>query len=198
MQYTDEDVKFLLSFRDNIDYDPIKCKQQVKERLLKNKHIIHVLNNEDLESKEAEPDDYFNVNIYPMYVIKPIQTNVKNFITFQVNYTELPQFDKTKKYLQIIFVIFCNVGNIVDEDTSLPRHDLLGSLIQDQFNFTNICGKKIKLVDDKEITIDKDNDFVGRQMVFEQFTDNNLVRTRDGIARFTNKETYVAVPQSED
>ena len=196
MQYTQSDIEYLKSFREKIDYDGIKVKQQIKTLLLNNKHILHVLNNEELEAVDAEPDDYFNVNIIPYYVIKPIQHNVQNFITFQVSSTDIPQYDKTKKYLQIIFVVLCNVGNIVEKDTTLPRHDLLGALIQDQFNYTNICGKKIKIVEDKEIVTD--NDYVGRQMVFEQYVDNNLVRTRDGKARFTNKESYAQIPQSSD
>ena len=196
MQYTESDIQYLQSFRDTVDYDGIKVKQQIKNLLLNNKHIIHVLNNEELEAVDAEPSDYYNVNIYPLYIIKPIQHNVQNFIAFQVSYTDIPQYDKTKKYLQVIFVILCNIGNIMEKDTSLPRHDLLGALIQDQFNYTNICGKKIKLVSDKEIVTD--NDYAGREMIFEQYVDNNLIRTRDSIARFSNKDSYAKVPQSED
>lgn len=196
MNYTNSDIQYLQSFRDTVDYDGIKVKQQIKDLLLSNKHIIHVLNNEELEAVDAEPNDYYGVNIYPFYQIQPIQHNVQNFITFQVSTTDIPQYDKTKKYLQIIFVILCNVGNIIEKTTSLPRHDLLGALIQDQFNFTNICGKKIKIVEDKEIVAD--NDYIGRQIIFEQYVDNNLVRTRDGMTRFTNKEQYAKVPQSAD
>ena len=65
MQYINEDVSYLRTFRDNVDYDGIKVKQQIKTLLLNNKHILHVLNNEELERANAEPDDYFNVNIYP-------------------------------------------------------------------------------------------------------------------------------------
>ncbi len=196
MQYTQDDIKYLQAFRDNIDYDPIKCKQKVKEILLANKHIIHVINNKKLEVAEAEPSDYFGVNVFDYYVIEPTQHNVQNFVTFQVSYTEMPQYNKSMKYLQVIFIVLCHVNNITEEATSLSRHDLLGALIQDQFNFTNICGKKIKLVEDKEIVVDKD--YVGRQMVFQQFTDNNFVRTRNDIARLSNKEPYAQVPQSED
>lgn len=196
MLYTEDDIKFLQSFRDNIDYDGIKCKQQVKKMLLANKHILHVLNNNELEEKEAEPDDYYLVNVFPYYIIHPIQHEVQNFVTFQVSSTELPQFDKTKKYLQVIFVVLSHVGDVIDKDTTLPRHDLLGALVQDQFNYTNICGKKIHLVEDKEIIVD--NDYAGRQLTFEQYVDNGLVRTRDGMPRFTNKDSYAKIPQSED
>ena len=168
----------------------------MKNELLKNKHIIHVLNNEELEKAEAEPDDYFMVNVFPFYIVHPVQYKVQNFVTFQVSFTEIPQFDKTKRYLQIIFIVLCHVGNVTEKDTSLPRHDLLGALIQDQFNYTNVCGKKIHLVEDKEIVVD--NDYAGRQLTFEQYVDNGLVRTRDGKARFTNKESYAQIPQSED
>lgn len=196
MQYTADDIKYLQSFREKIDYDPIKCKQKIKELLLGNKHILHVLNNKDLEKVQAEPSDYYLVNILPFYVVEPTQTNVQNFVTFQVTYTQIPQYNKAMKFLQVIFVVLCHVGNITEETTSLNRHDLLGALIQDQFNFTNICGKKIKLVEDKEIVVD--NDYIGRQMVFEQITDNNFVRTKGDIARLSNKEPYAEIPQSED
>lgn len=196
MQYTEDDVNFLKAFRDNIDYDAIKCKQQVKNELLRNKHILHVLNNEELEKAEAEPDDYFMVNVFPFYIVHPVQFKVQNFVTFQVSSSDLPQYDKTKKYLQITFVVLCHVGNITERDTSLPRHDLLGALIQDQFNYTNFCGKKIHLVEDKEIVVD--NDYAGRQLVFEQYVDNGLVRTRNNVAKLSNKELYAKVPQSED
>ena len=65
MEWTEEDSKYLKSFRNIIDCDEIKIKEQIKQQLLKNKYIIHVLNNKELEETEAEPEDYFGVNILP-------------------------------------------------------------------------------------------------------------------------------------
>ena len=196
MTYTDEDKAYLRSFRENVDYDSIKVKQQIKKILLNNKHIIHVLNNTELEDAEAEPDDYFGVNILPYYLISPTQSSVQNFLTFQVSYTSIPQYNKQTKFLQVIFIVLCEHQNIIDRDTSLPRHDLLGALIQDQFNNTNICGQKIQLVSDKELVID--TSYAARELVFEQLIDNNLVRTRNGVPRLTNKDFYARVPQSPE
>lgn len=196
MTYTDADKAYLRSFRETVDYDSIKVKQQIKKTLLNNKHIIHVLNNKELEDADAEADDYFGVNILPYYLISPTQSSVQNFLTFQVSYTSVPQYNKQTKFLQIIFIVLCEQQNIIDKDTSIPRHDLLGALIQDQFNNTNICGHKITLVSDKELVVD--TSYAARELVFEQLTDNNLVRTRNGISKLTNKDFYAKVPQSKD
>jgi hypothetical protein len=196
MNYTDSDKAYLRSFRETVDYDSIKVKQQIKKTLLNNKHIIHVLNNKELEDAEAEADDYFGVNILPYYLISPTQSSVQNFLTFQVSYTSIPQYNKQTKFLQIIFIVLCEHQNIIDKDTSLPRHDLLGALIQDQFNNTNICGRKIQLVSDRELVVD--TAYAARELVFEQITDNNLVRTRNGTSRLSNKDLYAQVPQSKD
>lgn len=198
MKYTEEDRAYLRAFRNNLDYDGIKVKQQIKKMLLNNKHIIHVLDNKELEDAEAEPDDYYGVggNIMPFYVIPSTQSSVKNFLTFQVSYESIPQYNKQTKFLQVTFVILCEQQNIIDRDTSLPRHDLLAALIQDQFNYQKVLGSPLMLVKDRELVVD--NNYAARELTFEQIADNNLVRTRNGIPRLSNKDLVISVPQSED
>lgn len=196
MNYTDSDIAYLRSFRNSLDYDGIKVKQQIKKMLLNNKHIIHVLNNKELEEAEAEPDDYYGINILPYYIIAPTQTSVQNFLTFQVSYTSIPQYNKQTKFLQVIFIILCEQDNIIDRDTSLPRHDLLAALVQDQFNHQKLFGSPLMLVSDRELVVD--TNYAARELTFEQIADNNLVRTRNGIPRLSNKDLIINVPQSED
>lgn len=185
MDWTEQDKAFLQQFRNTVDYDGIKVKQKVKQALLDNKYILHVLNNKELEEAEAEPSDYFGINILPYYMVTPVQTDVQNYVTFQVNYASVPQWDKTKKYLELIFVVLCEQKNIIDKDTSLPRHDLLAALLQDQFNFSTICGHTIELVKDREIIVD--NSYAARELTFQQYADNNLVKTRNGVSKLSNK-----------
>lgn len=196
MIYTEKDKEYLRSFRNSLDYDGIKVKQQIKKMLLNNKHIIHVLNNKELEETEAEPDDYYGVNIMPFYIIPGTQSSVQNFLTFQVSYESIPQYNKQTKYLQVIFIVLCEQQNIIDRDTSLPRHDLLAALIQDQFNYQKVMGNTLMLVKDRELIVD--SNYAARELTFEQITDNNLVRTRNGIPRLSNKDVIINVPQSED
>lgn len=192
----EKDRDFLLSFKDTVDYDGIKIKEIIKHKLLENRFIIHVLNNKELEEVNAGADKYFNKNILPFYMVRPTQTDVQNFICYTVGFREEYRYNDTVKKLHITFVILCEQKNIIDKDTSLARTDLLAALIQDQFNYTNYFGKKIHIVQDEESVVD--NDYACRTLIFEQETDNNLVRTRDGIPRLINKDTHAEVPKSKN
>lgn len=190
----------LLSFVDSIDSDDIKIKEQIKKVLLKNKYIIHVLNNKKLEKADAEFDEYFPLNIKPYYyVINDTQTDNENYLCFDVGYKNLDK-DKSFKLLQITFYILCYQGDIIDEDTGVARHDLLAALVQDQFNYTNIFGSKVKLISDTPSATD--TNYATRTLVFEQIADNNLVKsgyTNSNISvrspRLANKYTYKNVEE---
>lgn len=186
MDFTNEDLEFLRSFRDKIDYDGIKIKQQIKEALLGNKYIIRVLNNDELENKEAEADEYYGVNILPYYLITPTQSKANNFICFTVSYDDVMHHNNTVKYLEIRFVILCESKTLIDEDTSLPRHDLLAALVQDQFNHTNLFGPKVRLTADVESIVD--NDYACRTLTFTQYADNNIVQTIGKTPTIINKQ----------
>lgn len=189
MEWTQEDRQALLSFRHTIDSDDIKVKEQIKQVLLNNRFIIHVLNNIELEEADAEPDDYFNVNILPYYMIQPIQTNVQNYICYEVNYDEMMRYNKNIKTLEIIFHILCEQKNVIDKETGIAKHDLLAALIQDQFNYTNLIGGgKIRLVSDVASVVD--SKYAARTLTFQQITDNNLVKTKNGTPKLANKEVH--------
>ncbi len=187
MSWTQADQEYLLNFRKTVDSDEIKVKEQVKRKLIDNKYIIHVLNNKKLEEAEAEPDDYFGVCILPYYLIKPTQTEVQNFICFTVGFDKIFQSNKLVERLQLTFEILCEQKNAIDTDTSVARQDLLAALIKDQFNYTNIFGAKMKCIKNRELVVD--TDYAARELVFEQITDNNLVKSTGKLStRLANKE----------
>lgn len=189
MRWTEEDHEALLAFKNSIDSDDIKVKEQIKQVLLNNHFIIHALANEELEAEDAEPDDYFGISILPYYLIEPTQTNVKNYICYEVSYEKMEEHNKAMKILEITFYILCEQANIEDKETGIARHDLLASLIQKQFNYTNyIGGGKIQLVSDVASAIDKK--FSSRTLIFQQITDNNVVKTRNGVPKLANKEIH--------
>lgn len=195
MEWDEEnDRDFLLSFKDTVDYDGIKVKEIIKQKLLENRFIIHVLNNRELEEINAGADKYFGKNILPYYLVTPTQSDVQNFICYTVGFREEYRYNDTVKKLLITFVILCEQKNIIDKDTSLARTDLLAALIQDQFNYTNYFGKKVHIIQDEESVVD--NIYACRTLIFEQEADNNLVRTRDGVPRLINKDTYAKIPKS--
>ena len=83
-KWTKEDSKRLSEYKYIVDDDNIKIKEKIKEKLIENEDIIHVLNNKELEESEAEPDEYIEKNIFPYYLISPTQYQSENFICFTV------------------------------------------------------------------------------------------------------------------
>ena len=175
MEWTEQDEQNLLAWRDNIDNEDIRIKEKIKELLLSNKTLIHVLNNEELEEADAEPDEYYYVNILPYYIIYPTQTNVKNYVCYETNFERVSRVNNIIKYNQIVFTILCEQKNIVEESTGLARHDLIASLILDQFNWSNYFGAQIVCVSDK--TSVSDNSYACRTLIFQSETPLNILRT---------------------
>ena len=189
MEWTIQDRQHLLEFRDRIDDDNTRCKQIIKKKLLDNKYIIHVLDNKELEDNDAEPDDYYNVNIRPAYVIPETQTDNKNFICFTVGWKDVPQWNKqVVKYLQITFTILCYQSTLIDKDTSLPRHDLLAALIKDEFNYSLAFGDRIQIASDLESVVD--NNYCCRTLVFETMTDRDIVKYKNSVPTIINKSMH--------
>ena len=162
-EWTIEDSKRLASYKYIVDCDDIRIKEIIKQRLIANDDIIHVLDNKELQEQEAENDEYFGVNLLPYYMIQPTQTESQNFICFTVGYENQEQTfrrnaatkpNELVRHLHIVFVILCEQKNIKDRDTGIARHDLLAALIQNEFNYTNIFGRKIMLISDEESVVD--------------------------------------------
>ena len=156
-------------------------------RSLSDKYIIHVLNNKELEKTDAEPDDYFGVNILPFFILPDTQTKVDNFICFEtsneVKYS-MNYNASVRKTQQITFTILCNDKNDIDKETSLPRHDLLAALIQNMFNYEVFLGGRWILVSDRASVTD--THYLMRTLLFQQDTDNNLVKTVNGKPKIIN------------
>lgn len=196
-QWTTEDSKRLASLKYVTDNDNIRIKHIIKQKLLANDDIIHVLDNKKLQETDAENDEYFGVNILDYYLIPDAQTDSQNFICYTVGYENMERnftnstrmYNDLQRHLHVVFVILCEKKNIKDRDTGIARHDLLAALVQNEFNFTNYFGRKIELISDDETVVD--NNYLCRTLVFSMITDNNVTKTYDGTSRIINKEVHV-------
>ena len=151
------------------------------------------MNNKELDSK----DEYLNINIFPYYNVDLTQTHVDNFICFETQWTEEQRYNDRMKLQQLVFYILCHVDNVTDELTGLTRHDLIAALITDQFNWTNILGNKMHCVSSRPSTVD--NKYVTRTLIFEQITNNNLVKTpKMGVPRLANKDIVLSTPSEDE
>lgn len=180
MTWTDADRERLLVFKNNPDCDDVKVKEKIKEVLLGDKYILHVLDNKELEplveDDMTNADAYFGVNILPYFLISPSQSEASNFICFETSY-EKRRYDtnSTRKNLNIIFYLISEQKLIKDADTGIAKHDLLAALILNKFDWTNYFGKQIHLISDQASTVDIK--YACRTLIFEQITDNNIVKT---------------------
>ena len=82
----------------------------------------------------------------------------------------------------------CEEKNNIEKKTGIARHDLIGALILDIFNWSNLFGEQIHCVSD--VPGVTDNDYSTRTIIFEQRTDNNLAKTRNG--------TPIIIPRTID
>ena len=170
----DDDLQKIIDYKKHYENDNIYYKEIIKDKLINNSSIIKALNNSDLDTDC--PADYMGENILPYYLIVKTQGKARNYICFETLFEEIPRYNKVMKFGQVVFYIICDNKTIYDKDTGIARHDLLAALISDEFNWTNMFGTQIKLVSDKPVAID--DQYVGRTLIFEQTTTNNVIKDR--------------------
>ena len=155
----------------NIDDDILFAKRVIKEKLCKDSDIIKYLNNKELERVNADPDDYFGVNIYPFIRIPGTLDKVKNFICFSVDDIEPVTDNEIMKTQYIQVQIFCHADDI-DTGLGIARHDLLSYFVRDILNWSNVIGLQFKLVYNRESVTD--TNFSCRLLKFEATKPNSM------------------------
>ena len=187
----------LRAYASTPDDDNIRYKEKIHDALLNNAELLYALNNKELESELFDEDDNLNIdedtgellgevdryfgessNIRPYLFIPETQAEVKNFICYQVMFDELPRYQNVQKYAEITFNIFVNGKDAMDKLTSIPRHDLIASIIRERFNWSNIFGAQTHLISSKESTTD--NNYLVRNLVFQVVDTNSIVNTPYG------------------
>ena len=194
----------LRAYVNNPDDDNIKYKNIIRKSLLNCPELLYALNNKELETELfdkggnllidedtgellGEVDRYFgdNSNIRPSLFIPDTQTEVKHYVCYQVMFDEMPRYNNVQKYTNIIFTIFVNGKDRTDRLTGIPRHDLIASIIRENFNWSNIFGTQTHLISSKESTTD--NDFLVRTLIFQTTDTNSITYTPlNGATRTIN------------
>lgn len=192
MKWTEADTKLLLDMKTHMDSDDIRIKEKIKEVLLNNKFLLYVIGNnelwENVEEDGTGADEYFGTHLLPYYLINPVQHAAETYVCYECSYNNTDRFSRVSasyKELSINFQILSNYKVLINQETGIPKHDLLAAIIIDQFNHTNYFGETIHLISDQPSVVD--NDFACRNLTFRQTCDNNLVKTVDGVTRFANK-----------
>jgi hypothetical protein len=156
-----------------VNDDIIEMKRLIKQKLIADTDILEALNNPDIDIDS--PDEFLDNNIFGFIRIPTTQDTVRNFICFTVNDIEENRFNEVMKTQYIQFNAICHLDDMKTE-YGIDRHDLLGYLIRDAFNWTNIFGLQFKLITNKESTID--SDYYCRTLQFEATKPNALNKAK--------------------
>lgn len=152
-----------------IDDDICAMKRLIRQKLTSDPDIIEVLNNQQLDP--SSPDDYLNTNIFAYIRIPQVQDVASNFICFSVDDMEADRYNSVMKTQYVQFVVFCH-GDDIKTPYGIERHDLLGYLIRDIFQWSTMFGMTAKLVYNRESTTD--TNYSCRTLKFELTKTNSL------------------------
>lgn len=153
----------------NIDDDISSMKRLIRQKLTSDPDIIEVLNNHELDP--SSPDDYLNTNIFAYIRVPTVQDVARNFICFSVDDIEEHRDNSVMKIQYVQFVIFCH-GDDINTPYGIERHDLLGYLIRDIFNYSTMFGMTAKLIYNQESTTD--TNYSCRTLKFKLTRTNSL------------------------
>lgn len=166
-----------------------RYKYKIMQLLTQNQDILWTLNNKDLEKQKkiitndnGDKTEYLNgdlyryVNIFDFLRIPDIQSEVENYVCFEVHDVETPRYNKDFIIKNIVFrTLSTDKGYITD--WGISRHDLLAVIIQTQFDWSNIFGTHIEKVSDygESINVGRslNKDFYYREFVYEQKIPNS-------------------------
>lgn len=153
----------------NINDDIGSMKRKIKRKLISDTDILVALHNTDL--KEESPDDYLDVNIFGFLRIPQTQDTVRNFICVTIDDIEDHRYNEVMKIQNLTFTVICHLSDMKTK-YGIDRHDLLGYLIRDTFNWTNMFGLQFHLIYNKESVLD--GDYYCRTLKFEATKPNQL------------------------
>lgn len=172
------------------DDDNVIFKQKITNAFMTCPELLYVINekslmdelfnddgtiNYDGEWDRFFTDAYHDANFRPYLFIPDTQDEVRNYVCYQTHFEETPRFNSVEKYCLITFTIFVHSGDRIDNDTGIPRHDLIGAIIKDKINWTNIFGTQCHVVSDRESMTDYK--YIVRTLVFQCTMPNSIVQT---------------------
>lgn len=182
------------AYAETCDDDVIRFKEKIKDALLKCPEILYALNWNELEdqlfnpdgslNEDGEWDRYYGTAIRPYMIFPDTVTDARNYLCFTVHFEEVPKYNKKEYYYQVSFVVLCYSTNVLDRDSGLPRHDLVGAILRERFNWSNIFGTQCHLISNNERTTD--NNFLTRTLIFQGTLPNSIVQTMNGNTQTIN------------
>lgn len=168
---TDERIERILHPVPDGSYSIVHAKELIFKDLCKDPDIFELLDNKELLEKNALPEDYYFVNIYPFLKIPDVQSKVKNFICYEIDDLEDYTANNVKIRRQVKIRVASHEQS-VQTPYGVLRQDLLAMIIDERMQWANFLGAPMKKVYDAGKVAE--NGYYYRNMYYELAATNNL------------------------
>lgn len=147
--------------------DVTKYKNKIMDELCSKPDILTLINNPNINP--ANPESMKKVNLFSFMKVPNTTTDVANYICFDFN-ARSSSYNDLYKNVTITMAAICHEDTI---DTVYGnRHDVLGGVLLEAFNWSNILGLELELFSDVESILEKE--YHARTLQFKNLTLNSL------------------------
>lgn len=147
--------------------DVIKYKNVIMGKLFSTPDIITLIDNRDISSDT--PEKLINVNFFPYMKIPDATLKAKNYVCFDFN-ARSSNYNDLYKNVTITIGAICHESEISTAWGN--RHDVLGGVLIELFNWSNILGLQLELISDTESILE--NNYHARTLQFKNLVLNSV------------------------
>ena len=146
----------------------VRYKYKIKKQLTSNPDILNVLH---WNGKEVgNGDSYLDKAIFDYMRLPDMKDTVKSYICFEVN-ESIPSYASKQIDRNVIFRLISHKDD-VKTDWGVNRPDLMSTIIQDMFDWSNVLG--LKLVKQYNTPMVVDDDYYYREICYKIEGSNNI------------------------
>lgn len=158
---------------DKKNNDIIWKKAKLMEMFKEDPDLAEILGWDEVLHTEKDKEKY----IIPWLKLNGIQKEVRNFVMFDIDDTDVSYTNNVIKNQYLIVMCLVHEDNM-ETEYGIPRTDLLDYIVKDLLCWTNALGMQLKCVNDFQDIID--SKFYCRTLKFKIETANNIANNRGG------------------
>lgn len=147
--------------------DVTKYKNKITNKLCSISDVVTLINNPDITQDNS--DKMKDVNIFSYMKIPNTTMSVKNYICFDFN-AKSSNYNELYKNVNITIAAICHESEI--KTVWGNRHDVIGGVILENFNWSNFLGLELELYSDTESILKEE--YHVRTLQFKNLTLNSL------------------------
>jgi len=166
-------ANIMRNLEDKKNNDIIWKKNKVMEMFKADPDLAVILGWDNVLETEQDKEKY----IIPWLKLNGIQKEVRNFVMFDIDDTDVSYTNNVIKNQYLIVMCLVHEDNM-ETEYDIPRTDLLDYIVKDLLCWTNALGMQLKCVNDFQDIVD--TKYYCRTIKFKIEAPNNLSGNRGG------------------